>query len=178
MKKFIFLLMFVFASLTLTSSCITPSEIEVAYEYEYMLGESIYPVYYIDGYPYYWFNSRWILIPYDRYFYIRHRYNPGYLYMPRYYDSYRYHSRPPRRPHHDYGRPHTPQPRHDGNRFGGGNNRNPGSRPNVGHPNGGRPGGGQPSMGNRPSARPQSPAPSRPSGGQPGGGRQGFGGRR
>ena len=172
--KNLILSFFIMISSFFMISCISMED--VAYHDEYVVGTTAYPVYYINSYPYYWFDNAWIMIPSYRYVYIRHIDTPRYIHAyrpnPHHYwhhsDMYNRHGYGPgdyrgHRPH--SGGPHTLQPN-----WGGSHNRpnNGGYRPNGGNhkPNGG--GGYHPNGGsNRPSG-----------GGNPGRGNSHFGGRR
>ena len=114
-----FLSFFIMISSFFMTSCMSMEEI--AYHDEYVIGTVSYPVYYINSYPYYWFDNSWIMIPRYRYTYIRHidvprhihayRPNPhNYMYRPS--TNYRFERRPGdyrgHRPNN--GVPHTRQP--------------------------------------------------------------------
>jgi len=127
MKKII-LSFFIMISSFFMVSCVTMED--VAYHDEYVIGTSSYPVYYINSYPYYWFDNTWIMIPSYRYVYIRHIDRPRHIhaYRPNPYrymhrpGPYGYYGRVPgdyrgHRPH--TGGPHTLQPN------GGGSHNHP-----------------------------------------------------
>ena len=133
MKK-IFLSLFVMISSFFMTSCATMED--VAYHEVYVVGTVSYPVYYINSYPYYWFDNTWIMIPRYRYTYIHpireprhiHAYRPNphnYMHRP----SSRYDRRPGdyrgHRPNN--GVPHTRQPNVGSGTY----------RPNAGNRNGG-----------------------------------------
>lgn len=138
MKKII-LSFFIMISSFFMISCVTMED--VAYHDEYVVGTVSYPVYYINSYPYYWFDNTWIMIPVYRYSYIRPIGTPRHIHAYRPKPSHYMHrpsSRFDRRPG-DYrghrpnsGVPHTRQPNigggthrpnagngHSGGRFGG-----------------------------------------------------------
>ena len=125
MKK-LFLLLIVMVSLFSMSSCVAMEDL--SYENEYIIEGRSYPVYYINSYPYYWYDNTWILIPSYRYVYIRHFDRPRYIhaYRPR---AHRYYTP---RPNNRYGVPHTRQPHsvypsHRHGSFGSGRINNGGS---------------------------------------------------
>jgi len=145
MKKII-LSFFIMISTFLMTSCVSMED--VAYHEVYVVGTTSYPVYYINSYPYYWFDNTWIMVPRYRYRYIhpivgpRHirayRPNPHkYMHRP----SPRYDRRPGdykgHRPSNNHrpntGVPHTRQPNVGGTNRHGIYNGNGGR-----HSNGGR----------------------------------------
>ena len=118
MKKYILSFFIMIMCVFSMISCISMED--VAYHDEYVIGTTSYPVYYINSYPYYWFDNTWIMIPRYRYVYIRHidrprhihayRPNPHYYNHPRLYDKHYYgpNNYTGRRP--NTGGPHTLQP--------------------------------------------------------------------
>jgi len=145
MKKII-LSFFMMISTFLMTSCVSMED--VAYHDEYVIGTSVYPVYYINSYPYYWFDNSWIMVPSYRYVYIRHvgaprhihayRPNPHhYMHRPGPIDRYDHRPgdyrghRPSGNHRPNSGVPHTRQPNVGGTHRPGAHNGN-GGRPSYG----------------------------------------------
>jgi len=114
MKRMI-LSFFILITIVLMTSCVSMEDL--SYDNEYVIEGRSYPVYYIGDYPYYWYNSTWVLIPRYRYVYIRHfdhsRYIHAYRPRPHRYYTPRPNSRydRPSGGHSNFGAPHTRQPR-------------------------------------------------------------------
>lgn len=108
MKKIILILM-IFLSALINTSCITPLETEyvtVGYNDVYVYAGISYPVYYIDHIAYYWSLNQWIVVPTINYHLIRH------FDHPRYFSGYY-----PKMHHDIYRRPHTRHSMYNHNDF-------------------------------------------------------------
>ena len=157
MKTYILSYFILLVSLFSLTSCLTMED--VAYQDEYVVGTTSYPVYYINSYPYYWFDNTWIMIPRYHYIYIRHIDSPRYIhaYRPRPHEYYRnpnygHHPRPIHPRNHDP-RPHNPNvgnhPHNNHGNHSGGIHNNHGNGPRGGSGNHGGHGNGHGRFGGR-----------------------------